>query len=71
MEEIKNKQPNLSARSEISVEITDHGIRRVLIYADNPDQQARAHRLLARIAGQMCGLDLAVKAVDALGSSTD
>jgi len=46
---------------EISVEITDAGIRRVTIYADDADQQARAHRLLARIASQMVQLDRALK----------
>jgi len=48
-------------RSEISVEITDAGIKRVVIFADDPGQQARAHRLLARIATQMVQLDRALK----------
>jgi len=47
--------------SEISVEITDAGIKRVTIYADDAAQQARAHRLLARIASQMVQLDQALK----------
>jgi hypothetical protein len=47
--------------SEISVEITDSGVRRVVIYADDAAQQARAHRLLARIASQMVELDHALK----------
>jgi hypothetical protein len=48
-------------KSEISVEITDTGVRRVTIYADDADEQARAHRLLARIALQMVELDHALK----------
>jgi hypothetical protein len=68
MEEIKNKQPGQSAQSEISIEITGEGIKRVVIYADTPDQQSRAHRLLARIAGQMCRLDSALKAEGATQS---
>lgn len=60
MQPVKNqKSPE---GSEISVEITDAGIKRVVIFADNADQQARAHRLLAGIAAQMCQLDRALKA---------
>jgi hypothetical protein len=47
--------------SEISVEITDAGIKRVVIYADTPAEQSRAHMLLARIASEMVGLDRALK----------
>ena len=47
--------------SEIVVEITDAGIKRVVICADNANEQARAHRLLARIALQMVQLDRALK----------
>jgi hypothetical protein len=50
-----------SIPSEISVEITDAGIKRVTIYADDAGQQARAHRLLARIAPQMVQLNQALK----------
>ena len=51
-----------SIPSEISVEITDAGIKRVVIYADNPAEQSRAHILLARIASEMVRLDQALKA---------
>lgn len=43
------KNPQNPIQSEISVEITNAGVKRVTIYADDADQQARAHRLLARI----------------------
>jgi len=46
---------------EISIEISDAGVRRVTIIADDAAQQARAHRLLARIATQMVQLDRALK----------
>ncbi len=47
--------------AEISIEITDAGVKRVTIIADDAAQQARAHRLLARIATQMVQLDRALK----------
>ncbi len=46
---------------EISIEISDAGVSRVTIIADDAAQQARAHRLLARIATQMVQLDRALK----------
>ncbi len=50
-----------NSEAEISVEITDQGVKRVTIYADDAGQQARAHRLLARIAPQMVQLNQALK----------
>lgn len=47
--------------AEISVEITDAGVKRVVIYADTPEQQASAHRLLALVSLQMVQLDRALK----------
>jgi hypothetical protein len=47
--------------SEISIEITEAGVERVVIRADTPEQQASAHRLLALVSLQMMQLDRALK----------
>ena len=43
------------------MEITAAGIQRVMIFADNAAQRAKAHRLLAKIASQMVQLDRLLK----------
>lgn len=55
------KKLNEQPASEFSIEVGSTGIRRVVIYADNAGQQARAHRLLASVATQMVLLDEALK----------
>ncbi len=47
--------------AEISIQVTDTGVRRVMIICDTPDEQARGHRLLARIAAPMRALDDALR----------
>ena len=56
---MNNKNPE--NMPELSIEIDSGGIRRILIYSDDPDQQAVAHRLLACVAFQLFLLDAALK----------
>jgi hypothetical protein len=56
---MNNKNPENTP--ELSIEIDSGGIRRILIYSDDPDQQAVAHRLLACVASQLFLLDAALK----------
>jgi hypothetical protein len=45
----------------LSIEIDAGGIRRILIFSEDPDEQAAAHRLIASVASQMYLLDTALK----------
>jgi hypothetical protein len=45
----------------LSIEIDAGGIRRILIFSEDPDEQAQAHRLIASVASQMYLLDSALK----------
>jgi len=48
----------------LALELTERGIHRVVIYADDGDvdEQAAAHALLARVAPQVTLLNAALKA---------
>jgi hypothetical protein len=59
---MQNKECSVPVEPEISVEIDGQGVRRVVIYADDAEQQAQAHMLLARVSPQMVQLDRALKA---------
>ena len=58
---MQNEECLVPIEPEISVEIDGQGVRRVVIYADDAAEQARAHLLLARIAPEMVRLDRALK----------
>ncbi len=47
--------------AEMSIEFGSGGIRRILIYSGDPDEQAKAHRLIACISSQLYLLDTALK----------
>jgi len=51
--------------TELSIEIDSGGIRRILIYSEDPDRQAASHRLLAAVSTQLYLLDAALKSGDA------
>jgi hypothetical protein len=48
--------------TELSIEIDSGGIRRILIYSEDPEEQATSHRLLAAVSTQLYLLDAALKA---------
>ena len=50
---------------EMSIEIDSGGIRRILIYSEDMDKQAAAHRLIASVAAQLYLLNAALKDVPA------
>lgn len=56
---MNNKNPETPA--ELSIEIDSGGIRRILIYSEDPDEQASTHRLIACVASQLYLLDAALK----------
>jgi len=46
---------------DICIEVTEDGIRRTVVAADDDTEQTAAHMLLARIAPEVRALDLAIK----------
>jgi hypothetical protein len=58
-----NKDPEVSQTAELSIEIGAGGIRRILIYSEDMDEQAAAHRLIACVATQLYLLNAALKEV--------
>jgi hypothetical protein len=48
---------------DFSIEVGAGGIRRILIYSDDMDEQAAAHRLIASVAAQLYLLNAALKEV--------
>jgi hypothetical protein len=56
-----NNNPEVSPPVGLSIEIDAGGVRRILIYSVDPDEQARAHRLIATVASQLFLLDSALK----------
>lgn len=46
----------------VSLEITDKGIERVIVYANNPAEQQEAHLILARCAVEIQQLNQKLKA---------
>lgn len=45
----------------VSIEVSEAGVRRVLVYADTVEQVKAAHKLLASIAGFTHSMDVAVR----------
>ena len=52
---------NSEPEALLSLEISERGIRRVCIYADDADEQSAAHLLLAKVAPQLMLLQAALK----------
>ena len=47
--------------AEITIEMSEKGFRRVLVGANNDEEFAAAHRLMARVAPQLRALDKALR----------